>query len=425
MIRAHAGAGRSTRSAMGRREGGRADRVARSHGLRVETYAPLSRREFMGAALLATRDFAPLVGDASSVLEHGAAGDGETDDSEAFQAAIFAAYERAGGGDGGAEGLANWGGGVWVPPTVRGYALASAVILLPGVHLLSFGAKLLGLPGTPRLLETGVLVDGVAVSNVGAAPGVHSHHQTRVSGLRFAGQWASEAIRLHNAIRGSSVEHCYVDVPPGADGIVLTQCFTMALRSVHVEGIGSHRGATSQAGIRLSDNCNNAHLSNVYSHNCEIGLKASGCQGLRLDGAVFERSTIGIDLSDESRAVSIEGCYLENNRRGIVIGAEAVTPQKVMIDSCFFALNEDVDIDLVGVRGARIGEGNFFDGAGSTCVRSSANALHVLVDHGVIEDGAEPWLDISRFQTHDGLVIHRALQTAGHTTTRTAVRQPL
>lgn len=207
---------------------------------------------------------AAATGPWANVRAYGARGDGRTDDSGAFQAALDRAAR------------------VWVPP---GRYLAGGLVLRSHTRLAGAGAAsvLLHAPGTPFL----------AAVNPGADGSPDPRENVRdiaVSGLAFVGRGAAEGFREH--VHLLSVSAC--------SGLVVRNCHFRAF-----QGDAIYLGSGTVAGVER--------------HNADIAIR-----GCRFDGVDYANRQC-VSLIDGTR-VAIEGNWMARSSRHDMPGAIDIEP---------------------------------------------------------------------------------------------------
>jgi hypothetical protein len=209
----------------------------------------------------------------ANVRDFGAIGDGVSDDSAAFQAALAAAQARS--------------GVVYVPASANPYVIGAALVL-DGVSLLGDG------PGTMLKLA---LTSGFALQLIGDAP--------RVSDLRLLGPGANVWPESAEGVDLGVMALDGVRIAASARAAVLHRVEIAACHTgLAIEGptwaivdcafVFCRNGSEVRSGAAGS-----IHLSRARFHGCSHGLRAGA-------GALFDRATLaGGEASLCGRAIDL------------------------------------------------------------------------------------------------------------------------
>jgi hypothetical protein len=214
-----------------------------------------------------------------NVRDFGAVGDGVTDDTAAFQAAIAAAQTRS--------------SPVYVPASPTAYVVG-ATLTLDGVPLLGEGAG-----STLRL----ALSSGAGLQLMGSGP--------RLSGLRLLGPGASAVPSGPVDVDLSGVSLDGITVLSGTEGAILDGvevigCQRALVISGGVAAITNCRFAFNRTGIELTTGAAGpVFLSQGLFHACTTGIlaqAAAGFQQLALRGGALTACGLALELSGAASA---------------------------------------------------------------------------------------------------------------------------
>ncbi|MGH6916077.1 MAG: glycosyl hydrolase family 28-related protein, partial [Geminicoccaceae bacterium] len=269
-----------------------------------------------------------------NVRDFGAIGDGVSDDSAAFQAALMVAQARA--------------GAVYVPASSNAYVIGAGLVL-DGVGLVGDG------PGSMLKLA---LASGFALKLTGDAP--------RVAGLRLLGPGAeawpqsAEMVNL-GALALDGIQIATAARDAMLQGIEVAACHTgLAIEGpvraiVDCSFLFCRNGSEVRAGAAGS-----IYLARTRFHACSSGIRADA-------GALFDRATLA-------------GGEAARCGRAIDLVAPASGRRVVELSDLQLPGNLDIDVrtgprHAVAVRGCCIDAGGKRSGAGLELVASGETDL--------------------------------------------------
>ncbi len=290
-----------------------------------------------------------------NVVDYGAVGDGTTDDTSAFAAAITAL-------------LANEGGTLYVPATPDFYKITSVLNIHPA-SALQFGAV--------TVLGDG---EGSIVKMTTTATNLFDL-TNNADGARFVG------IQLLGPNSGAS-----------GDGIVSTK--TVNTESVRIKNFvnglhmgsgsfysvnhGSLFGENSAAQVLLDNGCNNARFTSCYTFGGTHGYRIKGSQGTKIiGGSVESSSTFGIlvdtDGAQTTDGTYIAGVYFENNGSASIYVGDTASVRSTTIIGCFFTSPQTgYFIDVEAADYNTIGSCHFLGSPGSGDIRLQTGITHAV-----------------------------------------------
>ena len=298
-------------------------------GALLATAAPWLPRAFAAPATASARSARPLTID---VRAKGARGDGEHDDTAAFQAAI--------------DGLPVSGGTVSVPAGTYMIDASRAINLRSNVHLeLAADARLSAIPNA---LPRSHVIKVWRASNV------------QISGGQIVGERAGH--------RGSKGEWGY--------GINIQASNKVSVRDIHIAdcwGDGIWIGALGRPGAAVVST--EVTLSRVTcTNNRRQGLSIGPVRGVSVVDCTFSHSNgtkpeAGIDIEPQrqglARDITISRCAITDNQgTGLELHANV---SEVVVKGCTIRGNRGYGVLGVGVSGATIAD-NTIDGNGLTGV---------------------------------------------------------
>jgi hypothetical protein len=320
-----------------------------------------------------------------NVQAFGARGNGSTNDRVAIQSAVKAAFDAG-------------VGVVILPPTKAGYRWTGTVYLPPGVVLRGDRAtKVLGDATAAPMIESGKWTGTAWVSNTSDAVGAADRlMRSGVEGIHFVRNTPtalSTILRLHNFNERCIIRDCHFDVGMYTTAYHLTNAFYSDVSDNFIRGANYSGTVTRQKGaIVMTDAQAIGYRGNSHV-GCDTGLEwGSNTGGQMILDCRAESCRVGIDLVEQTSAVSILGGYIEaNSVAGIRVGASA---ERTTIDGCYF-YNNAVGVDLVSCFLAEVRSGNKFAATDESYkyVRAQAGALGCRVLLGLLPTYLDPIKD--------------------------------
>ncbi|CAH9016464.1 hypothetical protein VP468E531_P0086 [Vibrio phage 468E53-1] len=247
-----------------------------------------------------------------SVLDFGAVGDGIADDYQAFQDCALECLLRE--------------KSMYIPEAT--YLIGQRVILPFANSQGDLSCKIIG--------NKARLISGVAQENVSG-----STHGCFVTG-RYDGSALipvtsgeeeyltgnlsiedlvienfGEALRMHNAVYGSSLKNLYFN--KCFNPIYLSRCFYLEQSNILMRGFVPALPAS--VGYRSLSFSNSMPASGIKVIGYERGFVLGGFDGGTIRDSTAESCDVGVDLAQESNMVTLDTMYLENNTTNIRFAA--------------------------------------------------------------------------------------------------------
>ena len=252
-----------------------------------------------------------------NVLDFGAAGDGTTNDSPAFIAAILYAAQA--------------GGGRIIAP-YRFYKLAGTVIVPSCVELDFCNSEIIGpgLGSSVDVFQSGYLSGGAVISNIGAPPETILVRQAAVknASIRDCGK----VFNLYNFLFSCELSNIYFT--NCTQPVYAARCFYA--RFVNLFSRGS-AGGTALPAFYFRDFVNVCAIESVFVSGRVTGIEiSSGANGQTLYCCSAEGCTNGIIISGETGPIKLDTCYIEGiTGVGVDLSAGGFK-YDVTFDNCFF-----------------------------------------------------------------------------------------
>lgn len=251
-----------------------------------------------------------------NVVDYGAVGDGTTNDTAAFNAAMLAA--------------ANAGGGVVLAMPGKVHYIATTVLIPTNVILDLQEATLKGTGNSSSantLVQSAVLTAGALVANTS------SDTLVRV-GIRNGNFFnAKQAMSLQSCIDACAFENLTINAC--YNGIYANFCLYSKFENI------MFRNTTVGYGYTFTNNCNAITLKNVYAAGTNPGTIGTGfifsanTYAVNMLNCSVEFCSTGI-LTQELNNFTIDGCYFESV--SLAINMENIYRKTgVEIKNCFFS----------------------------------------------------------------------------------------
>ena len=251
-----------------------------------------------------------------NVVDYGAVGDGTTNDTAAFNAAMLAA--------------ANAGGGVVLAMPAKTHYIATTILIPANVILDLQEATLKGTGnsvGANILVQSAVLTAGVLVANTSA------NALTNVAIRNGSFFNAKQAMSLQSCIDGCAFENLTINAC--YNGILANFCLYSKFENI------IFRNTTVGYGYTFTNNCNAITLKNVYAVGTNPGTIGTGfvfsanTYAVNMLNCSVEFCSTGI-LTEELNNFTIDGCYFESV--GLAINMQNIYRKTgVEIRNCFFS----------------------------------------------------------------------------------------
>ena len=266
-----------------------------------------------------------------ALLEDGSPNPDRTDDTQAFQDAINAAY-RMGGVKVTANGKKNYyiAGTVYVLASESGSDIETNNYARRRIQILDFqGATIIGNNSTSQVfMETGYLTSTGSVESVfGKSFEEYLTIGTTIRNATLINFY--QGFRLRDHVFGCEVTDIVgVDVQQ----LVYTQrCFYSSFRNLQCNGtytVGLHR-------YHFTDECNIQPLVSVHTGECDVGIKFEGAvEALTLFNCGIESfRTHGVWIAGAYN-IKFDSCYIESNK-GNVYGVIATSANNITLDNCW------------------------------------------------------------------------------------------
>lgn len=231
--------------------------------------------------------------DIVSVKDYGAVGDGITDDTAAFNAAILA--------------TAIAGGGIIIAPAAT-YKIAGTILLPAYVRLDLCNSTIegAGIGSSTDLLQTAYLDAGALITNIGTTPDTKLVFNSSISNAII--QNCGTALNLLNFINCSEVSNIrFVDCSVAV----------YATRSYYASFLNLNSWGDADGQLR------GAYIFDAFSNIMEINSITAG-----------GRAGWGIEIINAAYALELENCSVEGGANGVLINSGEAAPVK--FDSCYF-----------------------------------------------------------------------------------------
>jgi hypothetical protein len=292
------------------------------------------------------------------VRAFGASGDGETDDTDAIQAAIDAAGDR--------------GATIYLP---AGTYLISETLTIENDYVRICGDG----DGHTTIQQSDVAENVITVGVTGAEG---RRHHIVIEGLRTLdgdyGIWmnAYQSRLVGVRTEGAATDGQYWESPWGSSAI---DCMWHTAGSV---------------GLRLAGNANGTVILNGYWYDCDIGLASSSCAGLSILGGDCEQNdTGGMDLYGTMRGVRVSGVDFEGNDSWhIRLGNSAAISGVAIEGNNFSADATEVAVQWINAAGVRFEGNHYRDFATVHDMSSAASVTYSTIEIEQYEDCTSPLL---------------------------------
>jgi len=268
-----------------------------------------------------------------NVVDYGAVGDGTTNDTAAFNAAMLDA--------------ANAGGGIVLAMPGKTHYIATTILIPTNVTLDLQNATLKGTgnsSGANILVRSAVLTAGALVANTSANALVN----TRIRNGGFFN--AKQAMHLQSCIDGCAFENlttnaCYNGIyanfclystfsniiyrnANGGYGFTFdNNCNAITLKNLYAVG---QSGAALGTGFVFSNNSYTVNMLNCSTEYCSTGILTEEVHQLTIDGHYFEEVGLGINMNNAFRkvGVTVKNCFFS---------AVAVLMNGLTVDNVFWS----------------------------------------------------------------------------------------
>jgi len=251
-----------------------------------------------------------------NVVDYGAVGDGTTNDTAAFNAAMLAA--------------ANAGGGVVLAMPAKTHYIATTILIPANVILDLQEATLKGTGNSVSaniLVQSAVLTSGSLVANTSANALTHV-------GVRNGNFFnAKQAMSLQSCIDACAFENLTINAC--YNGIYANFCLYATFSNI------MFRNTTVGYGYTFTNNCNAITLKNVYAAGTNPGTIGTGfifsakTYSVNMLNCSAEFCSTGI-LTEELNNFTIDGCYFESV--ALAINMQNIYRKTgVEIKNCFFS----------------------------------------------------------------------------------------
>jgi hypothetical protein len=257
-----------------------------------------------------------------SVKDFGATGDGTTDDTAAFNAAILA--------------VALAGGGVVIAPSDT-YKIAGTVLIPSNIEL-DLGNSLItgnGIGSATALFESAYVSGSTIVTNIGTTLNTHGVFKGSIKNARI--QNCGKALNLYNCI--DNCEFSNIKFTNCTYAVYADNCFYA--RFVNLFSRDSASGATN-ACFKFVNNPNVLQLESIFVTDRVLGFEIEGAaHGLKMLNCSAEQCESGVLVSGTSPAeligpVMFDTCYFEGiNNYGINFDGEGAK-WNITIENCWF-----------------------------------------------------------------------------------------
>jgi len=252
-----------------------------------------------------------------NVVDYGAIGDGTTNDTAAFNAAMLAA--------------ANAGGGVVLAIPGKTHYIATTILVPTNVIFDLQDATLKGTGNSSSantLIQSAVLTAGSLVANTSANA---LAHMTVKNGSLYQ---AKQAMSLQSCLDACSFEN--LTITECYNGIYANFCLYATFSNI------MFRNTTVGYGYTFTNNCNAITLKNVYAVGTNPGTVGTGfvfsakTYSVNMLNCSAEYCSTGI-LTEELNNFTIDGCYFEVVSLAINLQSSAYRKTGVEIRNCFFS----------------------------------------------------------------------------------------
>jgi hypothetical protein len=278
-----------------------------------------------------------------SVKDFGAVGDGVTDDSAAFQAAIT--Y------------VASVGGGVVYAP-MDTYKIDNTVIFCSNVEIDLQNSLIIG-PGVGSvtdLFQSGFFLSGVVNTNIGTPLNTRAVFKGQIRNARI--QDCGKALNLYNCI--DNCEFSNIKFSNCTYAVYADNCFYG--RFINLFSRNSAAGATN-ACFKFVNNPNVLQLESIFVTDRVLGFEIQGSpHGLKMLNCSAEQCETGVLVSgssalDSSGPVMFDTCYFEGiNNYGINFDGQGAK-WNITVENCWFLFvgiafktSSDNALDQVEIR---------------------------------------------------------------------------
>jgi len=288
-----------------------------------------------------------------SVKDFGAKGDGSTDDTAAFNAAILA--------------VAIAGGGTIIAPNAN-YYIAGTILLPSNIHLDLMNSTITGagIGSSGDLFQSAYLSGGTIITNIGTSAESHLVQQTIVTNAiinncgkafniyNFVDNCEISNIKFNNctyAIYSDSCFYCrFINLFSRGSASSATNAAFYFANYVNVQAIESVFVTGRTIGIEVTGGANGLVLQSCSAEECATGMLVNGQNGpLKFDTCYFEANTsIGLDLgnSGSKNPVTIDNCWFYGNATAIN-GTPVNAGEALIINANNTFLNNTTNINIV------------------------------------------------------------------------------
>ena len=259
--------------------------------------------------------------DIVSVKDFGAVGDGVTDDTAAFNAAILA--------------VALAGGGIVTAPADT-YKILGTVLIPSNVELDLCNSVITGngIGSATALFESAYVSGSTIVTNIGTTLNTHAANKMSIKNARI--QNCGKALNLYNCI--DNCEYSNIKFSNCTYAVYADNCFYA--RFVNLFSRDTASGATNAAFVFIN-NANVVTLDSIFCTDRVLGFQIENSpHGLKMLNCSAEQCESGInvvgDASNNSGPLMFDTCYFEGiNNYGINFD-NGGAKWNVTVENCWF-----------------------------------------------------------------------------------------